>query len=338
MEPNQPNIVTLITKIFSGEHTPEEVALVEAWRQATPENQTAYEQLHRIWQDTGRIPPFPQRTYNTAAAWAKIDPAAGQIASIFPMQENGDGLEVKGRLRRLMSIAAAVLVVIAGATTWWYTHRQDQGLQHVVANQGGNKTVELGDHSKITLREGASISFNKNLQNGERIVHLKGQAYFEVAGDPAHPFRVRTANQSEVEVLGTSFTVASNDSATTVIVASGRVKLTHALDSSIILETGQQGIARETQLYARRNDNINFMAWKTGVLQFNDATLVEILPQLADFYGKVIRIDPAYRETAATQKATASFSSQSCEEVLHELQLLLGFNYRETGDTIVISR
>ncbi|RBL90803.1 FecR family protein [Chitinophaga flava] len=317
-------IYEIVAKQLSSQSSPEEEVILQQWRDASAENEAEYQKTRQIWQDApGHLPQ--QKQFDTAAAWNKVDRALHQAAPVRTI-----------RMATIKYAAAAVLLIALTAGAWWLASRPSLKVQELAANDGKIKSLELSDKSMITLRPGARIKYS---EGAERVVELEGEAFFEVAVDPHHPFVVKTPNQSIVEVLGTSFTVKTVDAHTTVIVTSGKVKLGMENDtSSVILTSGQKGVWGDGQLSSADNDEPNFMAWKTGILQFNDQSLVEILPQLADFYGKVIRIEDSYQATATQQKATISFQDQSCDEVLHELQLLLGFNYRQEGDTIVISK
>ncbi|QJB37677.1 FecR domain-containing protein [Chitinophaga oryzae] len=320
-------IYEIIAKQLSSVSTPEEDTILREWREASPDNEAAYIKARQVWQDAPRsLPLSRQKQFNAAAAWSKVDQVLQQEA---PPAKTV-------RMPVFKIAAAAVLLITLSAGAWWLASRPSLKVQELAANEGKIKSLELSDKSVITLRPGAKIKYS---EGAERVVTLEGEAFFEVAADPRHPFLVKTPNQSVVEVLGTSFTVKTADAHTTVVVSTGKVRLGRANDTtSVILTSGQKGVWGNGQLSADDNDDPNFMAWKTGIFQFNDQSLLEILPQLADFYGKVIRIEDGYQATAAQQKATISFQDQSCDEVLHELQLLLGFHYKQEGDTIVIGR
>src|SRR5699024_10842135 len=64
------------------------------------------------------------------------------------------------------------------------------------------------------------------LKTGKRTVTLEGEAYFEVAEDPTHPFVVHSKG-STIEVLGTKFNVKADSLADNVQVAvvEGKVSL-----------------------------------------------------------------------------------------------------------------
>ncbi|RFS18885.1 DUF4974 domain-containing protein [Chitinophaga silvatica] len=315
----------LMAKKLSGHCTAAELSELEQWLAASPDHQAEYDILSKLWQDS--LPVAKPRAYDAANAWKKVELATAPAAVIKPIFN-----------WKKLSVAAAVLAVIGSASWFIFSHNSIKK-HELVANEGKIKSLELPDKSLVTLRQGARIKYINGYHNQNRLVELEGEAFFEVANDPDHPFLIRTANQSFVEVLGTSFTVQTDKDSTAVIVASGKVRLGAENDTAaVILSSGQRGVWGNGQIYSRNNTNPNFIAWKTGVLQFNDQSLLEILPQLADFYAKDIRVDANYRETAAKQKATITFSNQSCDDVLHELQLLLGFNYKQTEDTIVISQ
>jgi transmembrane sensor len=315
----------LIAKKLSGQCTEAESAALQQWLDASPENQAEYKILSDLWRDS-TVAAGSQRSYHVAAAWDKtnqaIQPPSSRIRSLYTKYA-----------------AAAAILVLLTAGAWWLESRSALKKHELAANDGKIKSFELPDKSMVTLRQGARIRYINGYHHDQRVVELEGEAFFEIANDPGHPFLVKTPNQSVIEVLGTSFTVQTGKDSTAVIVASGKVKLGLEGDTAaVILGGGQRGVWGNGQLYARSNNNPNFIAWKTGVLQFNDQSLLEILPQLADFYAKDIRVDDKYTETASQQKATITFRNQSCDDVLHELQLLLGFKYQQDGDTIVISQ
>jgi transmembrane sensor len=315
----------LIAKKLSGQCTEAESAALQQWLDASPENQAEYKILSDLWRNS-TVAVGSQRSYNVAAAWDKtnqaIQPPSSRIRSLYTKYA-----------------AAAAILVLLTAGAWWLESRSALKKHELAANDGKIKSFELPDKSMVTLRQGARIRYINGYHHDQRVVELEGEAFFEIANDPGHPFLVKTPNQSVIEVLGTSFTVQTGKDSTAVIVASGKVKLGLEGDTAaVILGSGQRGVWGNGQLYARSNNNPNFIAWKTGVLQFNDQSLLEILPQLADFYAKDIRVDDKYTETASQQKATITFRNQSCDDVLHELQLLLGFKYQQDGDTIVISQ
>ncbi|NIG56057.1 FecR family protein [Chitinophaga sp. Cy-1792] len=325
MEPS--TLYELITLRLSNQISPEEDLVLRQWTEADEANQQEYEKIVKIWNDSAKS--RPERQYNTPAAWIKVDQ---QIQSSLPATA-----KVRPLWARYAAAAAVLALLSAGA--WWMTESSSYKMHEVAANEGKIKDLQLDDQTSISLRPGSSIKYSKAYKENKRIVELTGEAWFQVASDASHPFVIKTPNHDQVEVLGTAFTVETSDSGTVVIVTEGSVRLGNEdQNQGVIVSSGKKGISKNGLLSAAENDDLNFLAWKTGTLQFNDLPLVDILPQLADFYSKVIRIDESYQKNAAQQRATITFRDQSCDNALHELQLLLGFKYRQEGDTIVISQ
>ena len=57
------------------------------------------------------------------------------------------------------------------------------------------------------LNAASSLRFPTRFTERERVVSLKGEAYFEIAKNPAQPFRVVTDEGMDVEVTGTHFNI-----------------------------------------------------------------------------------------------------------------------------------
>lgn len=332
MNSDNSHIHDLIAKALASACSPEEAHLLQQWLDESPANREEYQQIQQLWQDI-KPAATPPRSYNTTAAWNKVDNRLQGTQPVLVPVKNRRSLILKGLT------AAAVAIVVAG-TLWWFKSARTSNIPQVIAaNEGKVKSLELEDHSLITLRQGASITYLPGFNAQHRTVRLKGQAYFEVTPDPDKPFLIETPDHSVIEVLGTAFTVHTSDTSTTVVVSNGKVKLSGGNNSgSLILLSGEKGMNQPGKIWQQPNNDINYLAWKTGILQFNDQPLSEILTQVAGFYGKVIKVENAYQQTTTTLKATARFEGQSCAEAMHELQLLLGFTYRQEGDTIIVGQ
>jgi transmembrane sensor len=101
------------------------------------------------------------------------------------------------------AIAAGVILVLSAGV----------GGAYRLANGPRIYSTELGGREVVPLSDGTQVQLNTNTKvraavtAGARDVWLeRGEAYFEVAHDPAHPFRVH-AGDRVVTVLGTKFSV-----------------------------------------------------------------------------------------------------------------------------------
>jgi transmembrane sensor len=143
--------------------------------------------------------------------------------------------------RRSWFVAAASVLLLTCAGLWWFSQSSDgqNGQFHELAN--GNDTTEmiesinktanpqaihLSDGSVVTLRKGSSLHYSTPFTGANRIVHLSGEAFFEIKKDPTRPFLVY-ANGVVTKVLGTSFNITAypNDKNVVVEVKTGKVSV-----------------------------------------------------------------------------------------------------------------
>ncbi len=87
-----------------------------------------------------------------------------------------------------------------------------------------NELFFLPDGSKITLAKDARISYNRLMNGSKREVTLTGEAFFDVAKNPQHPFYIYTRNMV-IKVLGTSFRVTASPQQESVAVRTGKVSV-----------------------------------------------------------------------------------------------------------------
>jgi ferric-dicitrate binding protein FerR (iron transport regulator) len=106
------------------------------------------------------------------------------------------------RLVRLARIAA-VLLILAGSGLIWYFYDNNRVIRN---SDSYAQSVYLPDGTHVDLGPGAKLILSKNFQDSTREVRLSGEAHFDVAPDPMHPFIV-FAGPARIKVTGTRFVV-----------------------------------------------------------------------------------------------------------------------------------
>jgi transmembrane sensor len=153
--------------------------------------------------------------------------------------------------------------------------------------KGRQFNLVLPDGSKVWLNAASSIRYPIVFTGKERKVEITGEAYFEVARNTSMPFRVKTNNETEIEVLGTHFNINSYENETsintTLLEGSVRVKNNQG---TIVLKPGQQAqsVKEEKIKLLQQVDVDKVMAWKNGYFNFQDANLQEVMRQLERWY------------------------------------------------------
>lgn len=160
--------------------------------------------------------------------------------------------------------------------------------------KGGQWQITLPDGSKIWLNSASSINYPSTFSNQkERIVHLSGEAYFEIAKDRLHPFIVKTEKQTVV-VLGTHFNINSyaDEPAVKTTLAEGRVKVSTRTGDTKFLIPGQQAILENGGLHVKEADIEEALAWKNGYFRFNDESIQGVMRKLSRWYNIDVQYDP----------------------------------------------
>jgi transmembrane sensor len=150
---------------------------------------------------------------------------------------------------------------------------------------GGEYELVLSDGSKVWLNSASRIKFPVNFSGDTRDVELSGEAYFEIAKDKAHPFKVHF-NTSTVEVLGTHFNVNAydNEPVQAVTLLEGSVKVSSPQDA-IKIKPGQQAVlGSENKLKVKQVAAEEAIAWKNGYFIFVDEDIKGIMRKLARWY------------------------------------------------------
>ncbi len=143
----------------------------------------------------------------------------------------------RARRRRVRVIAGALCVVlmagVIGQSVFW---RGEQAWPAVETAAQSSAVVSrpekrvLPDGSVVELKEGASIAVDFNAAT-RRVALQRGEAYFQVAGNPVRPFVV-SAGSIEARAVGTAFTVQLGSSAVEVLVTEGRVAVVTPIPDS----------------------------------------------------------------------------------------------------------
>jgi ferric-dicitrate binding protein FerR (iron transport regulator) len=211
---------------------------------------------------------------------------------------------------------------------------------HFQTNNEVNREITLSDGSVIRLNKNSEVIISENFMHGTREIELKGEAFFDVAHNPDQPFIIH-ANESDVEVLGTSFNVKSHpeDSNVQVAVVDGRVAFRNVNSTpesetlSVTLSKGQYGymdIQKRTILV----DDLaveNYLAWKSGRFEFENLTLQQVCTQLNRLYD----IECSYSDLGIQNlMLTASFSNESVEKTLEVISLSLDIEYEHTENSV----
>lgn len=182
-------------------------------------------------------------------------------------------------------------------------------------------TAQLPDNSEIVINRQSEIKYKRNFKKN-RVLELRGDAYFKVEHDKEHPFIVQ-AGKYNIEVVGTEFYVNSDSTNFEVAVKKGVVKvyLANNPQKQIVLTAGEKTNMQENNLQKAPIINENYIAWKSHKIIIEDMSLLEIAKLLEKTYGVEIEIS---KSDLYNLKMTSTFDNQSLQSILKVVELTLG--------------
>jgi transmembrane sensor len=309
----------LLARHFSGQATAEEEIAVKNWIAENEQHKLSYAELSRMWLQTGESQII---YFDTDAAWKKV------ATAISPAEKEQAKVVRLFNWKKAVAIAA-VLVALAGI--WWIFTNTSNDLR--VTADIDNQLVALEDGSKIYLRKGSSIKYPKHFKKDGREAELTGEAFFDIAKDPAKPF-VLTADVTQVKVLGTSFLVNSTGRRIEVILKTGRVQFgLPESPSPIIMNPGDKVTYDYKVFKVERNSDPNFDAWQKREMVFVNTPLPEVAATLSHYYNVNVRLKPGETDKLVKETVTITFKNQTLENAISELELISSFHIKKLSET-----
>lgn len=201
--------------------------------------------------------------------------------------------------------------------------------------------LSLADGSHIYLNSGSSIRYPLNFKlSNNRLIQLKGEAYFEVAKDSTRPFIVNSRGFN-VQVLGTAFNFNSyeENESIDVVLTEGLVAMyddekDFSGDSTQLLKPGNKAsYTRLKGLEKTRVDTGLYTSWRFGNLIFRNSTLEQIFTKLERNFDVEIIIN---NSRLSGEVLNANFGDESIEDIILYLNGIYDFKYKINGDLIII--
>jgi transmembrane sensor len=297
--PITPESLDLISRYLNNPTSPILQKEIAEFRSVTPENDIYFLEVEKIWHHS--VSASRLEGVNTSGAVKNFR----KTLSIHTAPRSG-------YITWFRSIAASILLLAIG----YWIYNQSTKINYIVKTTAQNQvdSVKLNDGSVIILAANSELKYPEKFDANSREISLvKGQAFFKIAKDAYHPFKV-ILNQSAVVVLGTSFNIKITDDKIELGVKTGRVMFSPYKDGATSILTAGQALSydiHKKELVTKTAENQD--AWLTKELVFVDTPLEEVCEQLTNYYGTVIKLQ---NNKHAAKKLNAKFKNQSLGEVL----------------------
>lgn len=310
----------LLYKYIDGRTSDAEEQAVVDWLQADPEHQ---QELNALW-----------FVHNTTLVNAPR-PVSRPIPVARPQW-----LRLPA-VRRCMQ-AAAALLLIAGS---WYASRsvviENTAKQYlsIAAPAGQRVDVTLQDGTTVCLNAGARLDYPVRFGKTRR-VKLSGEAMFDVDHDAAHPFVVETF-ACDVEVLGTKFNVAADETSRDFSTAllRGKLRVTNKLTrgDEMTMNTNDFVSLSGDRLALRSIENTDDYLWPEGIFNLAGHNFGEIIARLESLYGVQITVE----KTASPQLNIIRGKipvAMGLDYALRALQKITPFEYDQADNGTITIR
>jgi ferric-dicitrate binding protein FerR (iron transport regulator) len=204
-----------------------------------------------------------------------------------------------------------------------------------VTGPGEKLTLTMPDKTKIIVNAMSEISFTSVYGKEERLVQLKGEAFFDIAPDSLKPFRVQTDGLTTT-ALGTAFNVFARDHQYRIALTQGKVRV-GATDKNVELRPGQMALwtpdQEDMDFSVQHFNRERITSWKEGRLMFNRKPLGLILDDLAAWYSVEMHIA---EEVDTNRRVIGTFENKNLKDILTGLSFSTGFDFNIKGKNVYI--
>lgn len=313
----------ILLQYIDGMLTANEVAAVEEWLSASPENEKLLEQLY-----------FTREVVRRVRVMQSVDPE--QSLRRFKTQVHE--LDKKIRLRRMVWLVqrvAAVLfvpILVLSVYLWMQGGKKEVRMLEVRTNPGVVSMFNLPDGSRVWLNSASSLKYPSDFVADSREVELEGQGYFEVTHDASQPFIVHAGQEYEVEVLGTTFNVAAyadDDLIETTLVEGSvnvHVQSVGGQELSRRIKPNEKATFTKTtrKLDVEAVNTDHETAWKNGEIIFRNHPMSQVLKVLSRHYHVKFMVKDS---VVLNSIITAKFKNEQLPQVMEYLRLASGIKY-----------
>jgi transmembrane sensor len=326
------NIPEYLFAYLRGEANEQQARLAADWL-LIPENQDIYRQVKKIDSLTADL----------------------HLLKDFNVKDGKQKVIKKYRANKLIvlsnwmqRIAAILLLPILLGGIWFYLEQKNlrkdfaslMVTQEIITQPGTKTHLFLPDSTEVWLNAESTLRFPSVFAGNERRIELDGEAYFQVYKNKAKPFIVSTRFQ-DVEAVGTAFNISaySGDLKYSTTLAEGKVKVADSekADQIVFLEPGiQLNYHTQNKIYNQLRVRVqDVIAWRDGVLIFNETPFFEVAAKLGRWFNADIKISD---QSVANYRFTGTFTSESLEQVMELLALSTPIDYSMSKREILKNR
>ena len=273
----------------------------------------------------------------TVVRMAVIEPGKTQALLIL---NDGQKIALRDRDTSVATSGTSINIRTGQVAYEMKKEMQDTVMEYntIVVPRGGIYSLVLSDGTEVFLNSDSELRYPVKFTGKNRVVDLKGEAFFEVTPDSLHPFVVQ-AGEMRTRVLGTSFNIMAytDEPAIQTTLFTGRVEVSVKRTSlKEVLAPGMQAnweVGADDISVKKVNMDIQSL-WRDGIIILDDDDLESVMRMLARWYNVTYewRGDRNVKHTF-TGKINRN---EDLGSVLSTLTLLGGPRFEIKGTTVYI--
>lgn len=317
-DPGEPNVMTIealaadwVTSLHSDGWSQTHQADLDAWLTRSLAHRVAFIRLNSAWRRTNRLAAVRSPMRNLAV--------------------NGD------RQRKLLGRSAAVgafVTIFSASAVYSLWPSRAQIYETPV---GGHRVVELSDGSEIELNTDTRLRVGKD---GRRAWLDRGEAYFQIKHNSAHPFSV-TVGAHRITDVGTKFSIRRQSDGLEITLIEGRAKFDapggkmrpSSLDllpgDTVVVGNGSVSMTKKP-LAALSTE----LSWRHGMVVFDHTKLGDVALEFNRYNQRKLVIRD---QAAALRKIGGTFRVNDVERFVEVAQDALRLHVVRHDDEIVIT-
>jgi len=254
------------------------------------------------------------------------------------------------RIATIRKVAAAIFIFLIAGLSYFLVQENlsrseivkvptEVKLISKVAPKGLKLNFALPDGSIVWLNSESKVTFPEKFTNNSRVVELEGEAFFMVTKDAGKPFIVKSGDLITT-ALGTSFNVKnySQESSAKITLVTGRVlvELRDNLKQGVLLDKGfavnYSKVNNSIYKSAEQTDKI--IAWKDGILLFENDNFEKVITTLSRWYGVTFVIN---NYNGKAWNYSGRFHNEYLSNILENISFAENFDYKIDQDKVVIT-
>lgn len=206
----------------------------------------------------------------------------------------------------------------------------------LTTKKGEQFPLILSDGTQVILDAASSITFPVAFTGNKRTVFITGQAYFKVVHNQHQPFQVLVKGQT-INDIGTEFNINAYDDEGSVktTLLEGSVKVSKASEA-VVLTPGQQSQVTDngnTITVVKNADIQSVVAWKNGLFQYNNASIQEVMRQVARWYN----VDIQYEGTIPQREFSGKMQRDLNASQVLDLLSFTRIHFKIEGKKIIVT-